>query len=533
MNFARRVAAVVAVFSCVVALSAQQYVSVFYQRPWVSGATMLLRDINANGRADLIFTGATFDSLFVQLDPGLAPPAMVPPAPVVNAMQLPTPGIILWFDTQDIDGDGFLDLVFGTGAYVGSTEAVYSMQGNGNGTFAPIPVMIVATNGATRPAFGDFNADGRIDVAMFELQPTFGASAVGIYLSETTTPWTRVFTSNPSSVPNSVVAGDFNGDGVSDVVYGVSNTLAPYDEMLLGVAAGASGMPVTFAPPIPLLTNYLHGTMVRPKVYDYDGSGTDDMIAGAFLFGGLTAGGFAAPIALSGFPGGSTPAIPDTNGDGVTDFVVMAVGQNPTRFRILESRGPFGPSVASSEIATIPAVTPNLIPPINPTGGLISGDLDGDGDTDFLIIEFASYLSGIHIVENRAHYGAGCAGGAGMPLATITNPTLGAAAFSVGLANAAPSSLAVLLLSANPANSSSCGLQVDIAPNALILVNGQLIAGLTSATGSGLWSTPVPNQPALAGIVVYAQWAILDPVGAFVYGGVNIALSEGRAVTFR
>lgn len=519
-------------------LSAQQWVEVYHNRPWAAAAaSAVLRDCNDNGIPDLICFSSTSgnapDLLVVVPDPGIAPWPSVPPAPILNSYALPVPGIMSWFDVRDFDGDGRSDVVVGVGIYLGAVDRIYVLFGVGGGAFSA-PVLVVSTFSAGSAVFGDFNADGRCDLAIIAIDPLTFGSNLEVHLANAATPFTLALVQALTVYATpSLVAGDFNGDGADDVAYGVTTISTQSDMLLQGLPVGSAGQPATFGSPIPLTTTILAAGLSTPRVYDYDGDGCDDMIGVGGYYRGLAAGGFAAAVPLAGFNGSADPCPADTNGDGIEDFLGMVPASVPMRFRLLECRGPFGVAVQSTEVATIPAAQPSLSVPQTPSGSFMSGDLDGDGDTDAVILERAAYLSGFHVVENRSHYGLGIAGFGGFPRISHTTPALGTPAFSIGLANARPASLAVLLLSLNPVVSLTGGIQVNLNPGAVLLVNGQWISGMTDPLGNGAFTSSLPSQPSLVGFTIFAQWGILDPSSSFQVGSIPIALTEGRAITFR
>src|SRR5947207_3285190 len=113
----------------------------------------------------------------------------------------------------DFNGDGKLDLVeanFNTGN-------VTILLGNGNGTFqAP---RSYGTNGApTSVAVGDFNRDGKLDLVVTNLvNNSGGAGSMGVLLGNGDGTFQPVVNYGLGSNPDSVAIGDFNGDGKLDL----------------------------------------------------------------------------------------------------------------------------------------------------------------------------------------------------------------------------------------------------------------------------------------------------------------------------
>jgi uncharacterized protein (TIGR03437 family) len=71
----------------------------------------------------------------------------------------------MWVEAADFDGDGNLDLVVST---VGSTKNLAFFLGNGDGTFQA-PALLFGGNGPANMALGDFNKDGKPDLAVANL----------------------------------------------------------------------------------------------------------------------------------------------------------------------------------------------------------------------------------------------------------------------------------------------------------------------------------------------------------------------------
>ncbi len=58
---------------------------------------------------------------------------------------------------------------------------------------------------------------------------------------------------------------------------------------------------------------------------------------------------------------------------------------------------------------------------------------------------------------------------------------------------------------------------------------------MTATDGAGNASIPLPisSQPALAGLELYGQWVVADPLGAFSLAGLSFSLSNARMVVLR
>ena len=118
----------------------------------------------------------------------------------------------------DFDGDGILDLAVGDD----NNAQVVIMTGKGDGTFPQRTAYIVGDTSFANPFYvtaGDFNGDGKLDLAIADN----GDGEVSVLLNDGSGGFlkrTNYLTGSGggSSFPNSVNAGDMNGDGRLDLV---------------------------------------------------------------------------------------------------------------------------------------------------------------------------------------------------------------------------------------------------------------------------------------------------------------------------
>ncbi len=115
----------------------------------------------------------------------------------------------------DLTGDGVLDLAVGRF----TNTNVYILPGAGNGTFnAPITIGLNAGEGPRNIVTGDFNADGRQDMAVSFL----GSPRVALFSGTGGGAFTRQDTVMSANV-NSLAAGDLDADGATDLGIGKAN----------------------------------------------------------------------------------------------------------------------------------------------------------------------------------------------------------------------------------------------------------------------------------------------------------------------
>jgi len=123
----------------------------------------------------------------------------------------------------DVNGDGFADVVVANQCHTANCKAggsVSVLLGKGNGTLRPAKVYPSGGSKALSVAIGDFNRDGRLDLAVANQcqDASCQNGAVGVLLG-TGNGRFRAPQVYPSGAyhTNSVAVGDFNGDGNPDL----------------------------------------------------------------------------------------------------------------------------------------------------------------------------------------------------------------------------------------------------------------------------------------------------------------------------
>ncbi len=191
---------------------------------------LVVMDFNGDGKQDLVVTNISSGKITLLQGDGAGGFTL----PAVSQITVQTnPDAIV---TGDFNGDGFQDLAV---ANSGDND-VTVLLGDGAGGFSNAPGSAVGTgNSPSGLAVGEFNGDGKSDIAVTNK----GDGTVTVLLGNGDGSFFRP-SSNPFNVgtnPVSIVAGDFNGDGITDLATG--NSGAGTISVLLGIGDGSFGTP--------------------------------------------------------------------------------------------------------------------------------------------------------------------------------------------------------------------------------------------------------------------------------------------------
>ncbi len=267
------------------------------------GATTVFADLNNDGKPDEI--SVTFSQVVVQLGNGDG----TFQAPQVSSAN----GGGAQFAVADFNHDSKPDLaIIGPGSTI-QTFAV--LLGNGDGTFqSPI-----ATNGsryALYMAAADLNGDGNLDLLVPSQNGPYG---VDVYLGRGDGTFGSLTTFN-TCFPGGIVVADFNHDGFADAAVACNDSGTYGMQVLLGKGDG------TFQPEVFYSTGNDFSTSIVAG--DFDADGRTDLAEGGFqgisVLLGNGDGTFHASTPAT--IGGSQPLFltaADFNLDGKTDLAAI------------------------------------------------------------------------------------------------------------------------------------------------------------------------------------------------------------------
>ncbi|MDZ4842228.1 MAG: VCBS repeat-containing protein [Hyphomicrobium aestuarii] len=338
-----------------------------------AAGTLAAADLNADGIGDLVTpyvsaAGITGIGVFLsRADGSVNPVAIYGGYPSTVDRFSPTVSI------EDVNGDGNLDIVAVGGSFGGPSPTVVTLTGVGNGTFAPASASIKAIR--TGPfVLADFNGDRQVDLltAGGLLMQGNGGGSFGA-------PVQRLNVTERQA--RNLAIGDFDGDGKLDVALRDGNIITT----LMGGGDGsfvAKGSYAAIRGANYLSVNDLNGDgnadivvgLTGPKVY---GPNLNSNSVTQFLFG-RGDGSFAAAaqvipdVGISLSENAPTFALTDFNEDGFPDLIARSPG-NPTRLAIL----------AGSASATFDTEAPLASLSFRPDL-VSSGDVNSDGKPDLI-----------------------------------------------------------------------------------------------------------------------------------------------------
>jgi hypothetical protein len=345
----------------------------------VGTSSVAVADFNQDGQADLVVANADVNAVRILLGRGDGTFQAAPSYPNGLENRYYASSVAV----GDFNGDGIPDLAAGSiGSDTGSVEI---WLGNGDGTFQKARNHPTDAN-AIGVAVADFNGDGQQDLlvtvnfagANRPYVPPL--SGLRVWLGNGDGGFATAFRYDTVVGFYPAALGDFNGDGIPDVVapnYGFSmegNTVTAF----LGKGDGSLGGKKTY----PVLM-----TPSAVAVADFNGDGRLDLAVAAA--GGLSIllgngdGTFQAAHNYAQLTGDSL-AVADFNGDGVLDLVIWKAGflATPGTLQILLGHGDGTFQPGMSYTAGTAGGFGRYI-----SAGLAAVDFNGDGILDLAITD--------------------------------------------------------------------------------------------------------------------------------------------------
>lgn len=250
---------------------------------------------------------------------------------------------------------------------------VASVQGRASGYNAYVTYTEV-----TPPYFvavGDFNNDGILDV----VTANYSSNDVSILLGNSNGSFQAAQTFNAGSYPMSVAVGDFNKDGKLDVVVANNANNKPGGSLavLFGNGDGTLQAPVDYS---------TQGSPFYVAVADLNGDGSLDVVLAAHggpvqVFLNTGNGTFGAAATYNAASNPQSVAIADFTGSGVLDLAVANSQSNNISILLGNGDGTFKQAV-DYVVGTTPSV-------------VATGDFNADGKVDLAVGNYGSSTVGI------------------------------------------------------------------------------------------------------------------------------------------
>jgi hypothetical protein len=287
--------------------------------PFSAEGGLAIGDFNGDGIPDLAVSGEGFSS---QQQSGI----YLGKGDGTFTLDTAGPGLFSPILVADFNGDGNADILAGGSVFLG----------NGGGTFTTVTNNLPGNSSGY--AVGDFNGDGIPDLAVATTTSSTSSPTTYLtaYLGKGDGTFTAAATFTVGSAldqyPSSIVTGDFNGDGNTDIAIGFSE---PGGTSAVPIAIALGNGDGTFtAGQTPDITGVSISSIV---VGDFNGDGHADLALAGSVGNGLQIllgngnGAFSAAPVVSPAPvgsGGISLTIGDFNGDGIPDLAMVYYGTN-------------------------------------------------------------------------------------------------------------------------------------------------------------------------------------------------------------
>jgi hypothetical protein len=292
--------------------------------------SIAIADFNGDGKPDIAVSNWAADSISIFLNTTAVGAAE---ASFATRADVPTPPSPTDIAAADLNGDGVPDLAI----LSGGTVSVLLNTTTAGGLTANFATYVEFTAGQypESVAIADLDGDGRPDLAV----ANGSSDSVSVLLNTTATgATTPSFATHvdfaTGSIPEAVVARDFDADGRLDLV--VTSAGGTSASILLNRTAVAATTP-SFAQKIDVPVGF---TAVGLAVSDVNGDGSPDLVITPANSGGAVsvlvnttrsgaAPRFAPRVDCPAAAHGLSPAVADINGDGRPDIVVPNYSSNP------------------------------------------------------------------------------------------------------------------------------------------------------------------------------------------------------------
>ena len=372
-----------------------------------SGTKVVTGDLNADGKDDLIvgmigyssYTGAAY----IFYNDGSIPTS-VGSADVTITGNATNDLFGLTLVTGDFNADGEVDLAVGARGYSSNTGRAYIFYNDGSipTTAATADVTITGNTSSdffsSSLASGDFNADGEIDLAVGAYNYSSTTGRVYIFYNDGSIPTTAgtadvtITGESSSAFGNSLVAGDLNRDGQTDLVVGSYQYTSSTGRAYIFYNDGS--IPTTAATADVTLTGQTTGDNFgyALTVGDFNVDGKPDLVVGAYGYSGQRGRVYmytfndnvvtGTGVAQSRF--GNSLIAGDFNSDGKIDLAVGSYGYSTQtgRVYIFYNQGG-GSTVATASSADI-TITGNATSDYF-GASLAVVDLDNTGTLDLVV----------------------------------------------------------------------------------------------------------------------------------------------------